>query len=309
MCYSGTDTIIFTLSSYLNLYVVKWIEMLSSKVVFSPLTNSVKCSGLLFSNLLNASFRLPTNSKPFSTKLYRLLNWNRNPQNVRGIGKKFQWNSFPKFKRENRINSLNFTVLGSSVVKFYSGRYHSYNWNYSYLLSAVFVSACNNNQSDNNSTSENTDDHFSDLEFVCRLTEKTLICKSCHLRIRVDHKLPNVEYCKCYDGRAMETSFGGWKPFIERPSGLVWRKEHESYKGLFAYKSKRFFTVTDKTRLKSEFEQCTGVWKMSRLSTLCEFNLTPTSGKSGILLPLSCWSSKKTLNPTMMSFIGRCSGR
>jgi len=155
---------------------------------------------------------------------------------VRGIGKKFQWNSFPKFKRENRINSLNFTVLGSSVVKFYSGRYHSYNWNYSYLLSAVFVSACNNNQSDNNSTSENTDDHFSDLEFVRRLTEKTLICKSCHLRIRVDHKLPNVEYCKCYDGRAMETSFGGWKPFIERPSGLVWRKEHESYKGLFAYK-------------------------------------------------------------------------
>ena len=221
--------------------------MLSSKVASSPPTNVVKYSRFPFSNLLNATLKSPANNRPFSTKLHKVFNFNSNSYNVRDIGKKLQRSNFPKFRRENRINSLNFTVLGSGMVKFYSGHYRTYNKSCNFLLSAVFVSAYNRDESDNETISENPEDHFSDLEFVRRLTEKTLVCKSCHLRIRVDHKLPNVKYCKCSDGKALETNVGGWKPFIERPSGLVWRKEHESYRGLYAYKSKKLAVSTSNT--------------------------------------------------------------
>jgi len=199
-------------------------------------SNLVKYSRFPFSNFQNATLKLPINSRPFSTKLRRILNINLNFHNVRDIGKKFQRSNFLKFKGENKTNSLNFAVLGSSVAKIYSGHYRTPNRNWNFFLSPVLISAYTDDQSNSDSVSENPEDHFLDLEFVRYLTDKTLMCKSCHRRIRVDHKLPNIEYCRCSDGKALETNVGGWKPFIERPSGLVWRKEHESYRGLYAYK-------------------------------------------------------------------------
>ena len=99
------------------------------------------------------------------------------------------------------------------------------------LLSAVCVSACNQKEEDLN------DERYSDIDYVLKLKEKTLTCRSCHQRITVDQKLSNVQYCSCKDGKAPQADLEGWKPFIERPSSLVWRKEHPHMKGLFAYKS------------------------------------------------------------------------
>ena len=82
------------------------------------------------------------------------------------------------------------------------------------------------------------EEYNKDLELIAHLTLETLTCKSCHQRIKVDQKMPDVTYCTCSDGKALNTEVDGWKPFIERPNTLVWRKEHEVYKGLYCYKSK-----------------------------------------------------------------------
>ena len=76
-----------------------------------------------------------------------------------------------------------------------------------------------------------------DLDFVVRLTEETLTCRDCKLRLRVDQKVPSITYCSCPKGAAPSSELDGWMPFIERPNTLVWRKEHENYKGMYAYKS------------------------------------------------------------------------
>ena len=83
--------------------------------------------------------------------------------------------------------------------------------------------------------------YIEDLGYVSRLTAETLTCKSCQQRLRVDTKVPGIDYCGCPDGKAPSPSgeLDGWKPFIERPNTLVWRKEHGDYKGLYAYKSNK----------------------------------------------------------------------
>lgn len=77
-------------------------------------------------------------------------------------------------------------------------------------------------------------DHF---EVVDGLVRETLTCATCRLRLPVDRKIDGTPYCSCpKGGRAPAADVAGWKPFIERPGTLVWRRQHHTLKGLFAYK-------------------------------------------------------------------------
>jgi hypothetical protein len=111
------------------------------------------------------------------------------------------------------------------------------------LLSAVCVSACNQKEEDSD------EERYSDIDYVTKLKEETLTCRSCHQRITVDQKVSNVQYCSCKDGKAPQAELEGWKPFIERPSTLVWRKEHPQMKGLFAYKSNLISIIQEEVNL------------------------------------------------------------
>lgn len=103
------------------------------------------------------------------------------------------------------------------------------------LLSAACLSVYN--WDNNDFHDEHMEELVNDVDFISQLTLETLTCKSCQKRLRVDQKLPNVTYCTCSESKPLCQDVDGWKPFIERPNTLVWRKEHEVYKGLFAYKS------------------------------------------------------------------------
>ena len=108
------------------------------------------------------------------------------------------------------------------------------------LLSAACLSAYNFNERDGEACERilRVDEHFADraFEFVSRLTRETLTCRSCGRRLHFDQKQADLLYCQCRHGRAPHSDLEGWRPFIERPSTLVWRKE--ALKGLYAYKSK-----------------------------------------------------------------------
>ena len=108
------------------------------------------------------------------------------------------------------------------------------------LLSAACVSVYN--WDEKSVAEQQLTEYTKDLELTAHLTLETLTCKSCHQRIKVDQKIPDVSYCTCSDGKALNTEVDGWKPFIERPNTLVWRKEHEVYKGLYTYKSEFAFS-------------------------------------------------------------------
>jgi hypothetical protein len=103
------------------------------------------------------------------------------------------------------------------------------------LLSAACISVYN--WDEKSVAEQQLTEYTKDLELIAHLTLETLTCKSCHQRIKVDQKIPDVTYCTCSDGKALNSEVDGWKPFIERPNTLVWRKEHEVYKGLYTYKS------------------------------------------------------------------------
>lgn len=84
---------------------------------------------------------------------------------------------------------------------------------------------------------EHLEELVNDVDFISRLTLETLTCKSCNKRLQIDQKIPDIVYCSCSEKTPLCREVDGWKPFIERPNTLVWRKEHEEYKGLFSYKS------------------------------------------------------------------------
>ena len=126
---------------------------------------------------------------------------------------------------ENRLIQVMLVDFGRSITK-----------NRDMILSATCLSVYNG---ENNSLrDEQIEDLANDVAFIKQLTLETLTCKSCQKRLRIDQKIPGVIYCSCSDGKPPSIEVDGWKPFIERPNALVWRKEHESYKGLYAYKSR-----------------------------------------------------------------------
>lgn len=115
------------------------------------------------------------------------------------------------------------------------------------LLSAACLSVYN--WEEYSAAEQNITEFVADFDFVTKLTEETLTCIDCKQRLRVDQEVPNISYCSCSKRAPAKPDLEGWKPFIERPNTLVWRKEHESYKGLYAYKSEsRLFLTHNEDR-------------------------------------------------------------
>ncbi|KAF2360098.1 START domain, partial [Trinorchestia longiramus] len=70
------------------------------------------------------------------------------------------------------------------------------------------------------------------------LIEATVMCPVCGKRQVLQEQVPGVEYCACKDGGGVEweRSHDGWQPFLERENILVWRRPHQAWPHLFAYK-------------------------------------------------------------------------
>ncbi|XP_057367632.1 uncharacterized protein LOC130688653 [Daphnia carinata] len=183
---------------------------------------------------LNRSLWSGNNSKPksfltaFGTRLLRAFD--RNLKSLFKMGRCTRNSVFGSLL-ENRLVQVMLVDFGRSVTK-----------SRDILLSATCLSVYN--WEENSHRSEQIQDLASDISFINQLTLETLTCKSCQKRLKIDQKVPDVVYCSCSDSKPSSAELNGWKPFIERPNTLVWRKEHEIYKGLYAYKMYgRFETI------------------------------------------------------------------
>jgi len=81
--------------------------------------------------------------------------------------------------------------------------------------------------------------YYKEIDDAHRLTEETLTCSQCGLRLRIEAEVPDVSYCKCPG--SPKFVFGvegpeGWSPFLEKKDILVWRRPHEFIKGIWEYK-------------------------------------------------------------------------
>lgn len=148
----------------------------------------------------------------------------RNLKSIRNLGKCTKESVFGTLL-ENRLLQVMLVDFGRKFTK-----------NRDMLLSATCLSVYN--WEENAVREEKFMDFANDVEFIGHLMLETLTCKSCQQRLQVDQKVPGVIYCTCSDSKPPCLDLNGWKPFIERSNTLVWRKEHEVYKGLYAYKSK-----------------------------------------------------------------------
>ncbi|KAI9563230.1 hypothetical protein GHT06_010688 [Daphnia sinensis] len=183
---------------------------------------------------LNRSLWSGNNSKPksflnaFGARLLRAFD--RNLKSLFKIGRCTRNSVFGSLL-ENRLIQVMLVDFGRSVTK-----------SRDMLLSATCLSVYS--WEENSHRSEQIQDLASDVSFINHLTLETLTCKSCQKRLKIDQKVPEVVYCSCSDSKPSSAEVNGWKPFIERPNTLVWRKEHETYKGLYAYKMYgRFETI------------------------------------------------------------------
>ncbi|KAK4025984.1 hypothetical protein OUZ56_015013 [Daphnia magna] len=183
---------------------------------------------------LNRSLWSGNNSKPksfltaFGARLLRAFD--RNLKSLFKIGRCTRNSVFGSLL-ENRLIQVMLVDFSHTVTK-----------SRDVLLSAACLSVYN--WEENSHHSEQIKDLASDVSFINQLTLETLTCKSCQKRLKIDQKVPEVVYCSCSDSKPSSSEVNGWKPFIERPNTLVWRKEHETYKGLYAYKMYgRFETV------------------------------------------------------------------
>ncbi|XP_014203726.1 stAR-related lipid transfer protein 7, mitochondrial [Copidosoma floridanum] len=79
-----------------------------------------------------------------------------------------------------------------------------------------------------------------EIEGLYKLKDLTVVCSKCHLRLIVDGKQPEIEYCQCHDVKCAvkkaEQEGSEWEPFIERQDMLVWRREEKNASGLYSYK-------------------------------------------------------------------------
>jgi len=78
-----------------------------------------------------------------------------------------------------------------------------------------------------------------EIEDAHALTEETLTCKKCGLRLRIDGEIAGVSYCTCPDSPKSVfgvASVSGWSPFLEKKDILVWRRPHPTLKGMYQYK-------------------------------------------------------------------------
>ena len=180
---------------------------------------------------LNRNLWSGNNSRPnacFNALAARLLRaFDRNLKSMFKIGRCTRNSIFGTFL-ESRLIQVMLVDFGRTVTR-----------NRDMLLSATCLSVYN--WEENSAHDEHIEGFSNDVDFISQLTLETLTCRNCNLRLKIDQKVPDVTYCTCSDSKPSSSEVDGWKPFIERPNTLVWRKEHEAYKGLYAYKSRLIF--------------------------------------------------------------------
>lgn len=180
-----------------------------------------------YSSTLNRSQSTIHNNRTktfLSALASRLLrSFDRNLKSIFKMGRSTRSSVFGTLL-ENRLIQVMLIDLGRTFTK-----------SRDMLLSATCLSVYNWEK--NSAHEEKIDELVKDVDFISHLTLETLTCQSCRKRLKVDQKVPDVVYCTCSESKPNSQEVDGWKPFIERPNTLVWRKEHNQYKGLFAYKS------------------------------------------------------------------------
>jgi len=83
-------------------------------------------------------------------------------------------------------------------------------------------------------------DYYKEIDVCNELRLKTITCKTCGSRLRIENAAPNVTYCNCPNAPASVYGVApegcDWKPFLERGDIIVWRREHASLPGMWEYK-------------------------------------------------------------------------
>lgn len=105
-----------------------------------------------------------------------------------------------------------------------------------YLLSAIGVTMFNWDKE--RITDDELYSYSKEIEIIHNLRDSTVVCRDCQLRLVIDSKQADVNYCKCQGNKSsyVSTNNEQWKPFIERQDMIVWRKEEPNSGGLYAYK-------------------------------------------------------------------------
>lgn len=70
--------------------------------------------------------------------------------------------------------------------------------------------------------------HLQEFDYVNLLQQKTIVCRVCGQRRRVDVKLPGTKYCNCPKNATDVYTLDEWVPFLERKDLLVWRRQHKN---------------------------------------------------------------------------------
>jgi len=82
--------------------------------------------------------------------------------------------------------------------------------------------------------------HYNEIDLCNDIKKKTITCKKCGQRLKIEGPAPSVTYCTCPDSPSsvygMTTEGCDWKPFLERGDIIVWRREHASLPGMWEYK-------------------------------------------------------------------------
>lgn len=84
------------------------------------------------------------------------------------------------------------------------------------------------------------EDYYKEIDACNAIKQQTITCNKCGHRLRIEGPVPTVTYCICPNtpssvyGLASEGC--DWIPFLERGDIIVWRKEHQTMKGMYEYK-------------------------------------------------------------------------
>lgn len=82
--------------------------------------------------------------------------------------------------------------------------------------------------------------YFGHIDQCAEIKNKTITCKVCGNRLRIEGEMANITYCQCKD--TPKSVYGvkdedcDWIPFIERKDIIVWRRPHKTMKGNYEYK-------------------------------------------------------------------------
>lgn len=155
--------------------------------------------------------------------------------------RQFEFIAAQRVRRSLQIFHLYTRIWDKTALKEFikSWRNRAFRNGKRFLTSGVGVAVFNWDRERINENELNS--YKQEIEEMYKLRDTTLVCPNCHLRIVIDVQQPGIEYCSCQGDKnrldaTTDQDVEGWKPFLERPDMLIWRRKEPNSSGLFAYK-------------------------------------------------------------------------